>query len=134
MHIPDQESRGHISPTRTYFLVGGALLVLTVITYLASLVHYPSFAIAIVVAIAIATVKAFLVLWYFMHMKYEDKLVWMFGIGYPLVLFAILLGFQVLDVPLRRKPEVPRVIQEQTRTEAQNPTGVTLSRQSAEAR
>lgn len=109
MHIPDQESRGHISPTYSYFVVGGLLLLLTVITVAASYKNWGEdfgggFATNITIAMVIATIKATLVLLYFMHMKYEDKLVWGFGIAYPLVLFAILLGFQVLDVPLRRKP------------------------------
>ncbi|MBX7058285.1 MAG: cytochrome C oxidase subunit IV family protein [Leptospirales bacterium] len=112
MHIPDQESRGHISPTGSYFIVGALLLFLTVATVAASYKNWGAdigggFALNISIAMAIATVKATLVLLYFMHMKYESKLVWGFGIAYPILLFCILLGFQVLDVPLRRNPRLP---------------------------
>ncbi len=118
MHIPDQESRGHISPTRSYFVILGILLVLTIATVAASYVNWGAligggFGLNITIAMIIASVKAYLVLMYFMHMKYEDKLVWGYGIFYPIILFAILLGFQILDAPLRRVPPTPKVIQEQ---------------------
>lgn len=118
MHIPDQESRGHISPTSSYFVILGILLVLTIATVAASYVNWGAilgggFALNITIAMIIASVKAYLVLMYFMHMKYEDKLVWGYGIFYPIILFAILLGFQILDEPLRRVPPTPKVILEQ---------------------
>lgn len=112
MHIPDQESRGHISPLKTYLTTFALLLVLTGLTFLASFVNWGAmigggFIVNVVVAMIIATGKAYLVLWNFMHMKYEDKFVWMYGIWYPLILFAILLGFAAIDVFLRVIPEVP---------------------------
>ena len=33
-----------------------------------------------------------------MHMKYEDKIVWLYGIWYPIILFCILIGSMFLDV------------------------------------
>jgi caa(3)-type oxidase subunit IV len=99
MHIPDQESRGHISPTSTYIYAGLALYVLTFITVaVAFWGDTGSMLINVIIAMAIATVKAFVVLWYFMHMKYEDTLVWFYGIWYPIILFAILIGSMFLDV------------------------------------
>ncbi|MEQ9365401.1 MAG: cytochrome C oxidase subunit IV family protein, partial [Leptospirales bacterium] len=72
MHIPDQESRGHILPRKNYILTGLALLVLTVITVAASYVDWGAmtglgFAANITVAMIIATVKAMLVIMVFMH-------------------------------------------------------------------
>lgn len=98
MHIPRQVSRGHISPTRTYFIVGTALLILTAITVGASYIDLGSIFVNVVVAMLIASVKATLVLLFFMHMKYESKLVWMFGILYPILLFALMTGMIVLDM------------------------------------
>lgn len=81
MHIPDQESRGHISPTRSYFVIGSILLVLTGITVWIAQLNIGEwlgggFTVNIIIAILIATTKAYLVLMYFMHMKYEDRLIW----------------------------------------------------------
>jgi cytochrome c oxidase subunit 4 len=105
MHIPTQESRGHISPTKTYIYVGIALLILTAITVAASYIDFGNMAINITIALIIATVKAMLVLLYFMHLKYENKLIWSFGIFYPLVLFIIMIGMIVIDVFLRVIPK-----------------------------
>lgn len=104
MHIPDQESRGHTIPTRTYYVVAGILICLTAITVLASLLDWGAvlgfggMLTNVVIAIFIATIKASLVLVYFMHMKYESKLVWGYGILYPLVILSILLFFLFIDV------------------------------------
>ncbi len=114
MHIPDQESRGHVSPTKTYYIIGSLLLVLTIITVLASLVHWgdmigvPGLLVNVLIAMVIATFKAALVLMYFMHMKYESKLIWGMGIIYPIILFAIMIGFFSLDVFNRVNPELPQ--------------------------
>ncbi|MBR31030.1 MAG: hypothetical protein CMN77_06925 [Spirochaetaceae bacterium] len=98
MHIPDQESRGHVSPTRIYIFAGLALYALTILTVAASYMDTGSMLVNVLIAMAIATVKAFVVLWYFMHMKYEDKIVWLYGIWYPIILFCILIGSMFLDV------------------------------------
>ncbi len=98
MHIPNQESRGHISPTKVYFVVGSALLALTVITVAASYVDWGSTLANVCIALAIASVKASLVILFFMHLKYEKMIVWGYGIIYPIILFAIMVGFISLDI------------------------------------
>ena len=62
-----------ILPTKLYINILVVLLVLTVITVAAAQVHLPH-AIAVILALLIASIKAFLVGAYFMHMKYDDKL------------------------------------------------------------
>lgn len=62
-----------ILPTELYVKILVTLLVLTVITVAAAQVHLPH-ALAVIVALSIASVKAVLVGMYFMHMKYDDKL------------------------------------------------------------
>lgn len=59
-------------PLKTYFIIYGALLVLTVVTVGVSVIGLPS-TLSIVVAMAVATVKAVLVGTWFMHLKYDRK-------------------------------------------------------------
>ena len=61
---------------RRYLIVFVALLVGTVVTVLASFIPFPSREINIAVALAIASVKAFLVAGYFMHLISERKMIY----------------------------------------------------------
>ncbi len=106
MHIPKQESRGHIQATWVYGAVGLALLALTAITVGASYVNWGvvlggGFSTNLVIALVIASFKAWLVLFYFMHMRYESSLIWAFAVFYPLILFLLLAGFLAIDVFMR---------------------------------
>ena len=69
----DAEFKKHI---RGYMLVFVALLVGTVITVGMYYVHIPSVAITITVALFIASIKAFLVAGYFMHLISEKKAIY----------------------------------------------------------
>lgn len=108
MHIPDQESRGHTSPPIQYVTVLGLLLVLTVITYGASYIDWGSTLLNVIIAVIIASVKASLVMLYFMHMKHENKLIWGFGVLYPIVIFGILITMTSIDIFLRVIPVQPQ--------------------------
>ena len=79
---------------RKYLLVFGALLVGTVITVLASFVHFGSATMNIVVALVIASVKAFLVAGYFMHLIDERKMI--YGVLSATIFFAIGLVYLTL--------------------------------------
>lgn len=61
---------------RRYMFVFYALLVGTVITVGAYYVHLPSMALTVAVALLIASVKAFLVAGYFMHLMSEKKMIY----------------------------------------------------------
>ena len=61
----------HIIPLKVYFTVLGALVVLTAVTVAASRIDFGHM--NTVIALAIASVKASLVLAYFMHLKYDDR-------------------------------------------------------------
>lgn len=75
---------------RTYMLVFGALLVGTLITVGMYFVHFESMAVTIAVALFIASIKAFLVAGYFMHLLSEKKMIYsMLGIT---VVFFFALG------------------------------------------
>lgn len=60
----------HIVPRKTYFIVWFALMALMVLTAVLSLVNLGDW--STVIALAIAAVKALLVLLFFMHLRYED--------------------------------------------------------------
>lgn len=61
---------------RRYVMVFVALLVGTVITVGAYYLHLPSVALTIALALLIASVKAFLVAGYFMHLISEKKMIY----------------------------------------------------------
>jgi cytochrome c oxidase subunit 4 len=83
----------HVAPLRVYALVFGALLVLTGVTaWVAFLDLGP---LNTVVAMAIAAVKAVLVVLYFMHVRWSSNLARLFiaaGIFWLLILILITLG------------------------------------------
>ena len=82
-------SENHIVPFKIYLNVLIALLVLTVVTVAVAQVDFGAW--NAFIAMFIASVKGALVLLYFMHLKYDDKLYWVvFGSG---VFFVILLFF-----------------------------------------
>lgn len=62
----------HIVKYKTYFFVLIALLVFTTISVLITEIELGK--LAIVGALVLATLKSSLVLWYFMHLKYENKI------------------------------------------------------------
>lgn len=61
---------------RVYLVIFGALLVGTVLTVALYYVHIPSVAWTITIALIVATIKAFLVAGYFMHLISEKKAIY----------------------------------------------------------
>lgn len=62
----------HIVSKTIYFAIFGALIVLTVLTYMVALIDLGR--LNIVVALAIAVTKAMLVVLFFMHVWYSNRL------------------------------------------------------------
>lgn len=83
---------------RTYILVWLTLLVLTVVTWLVSYVHLGM--LNVTVAMLIASAKAALVALFFMHLRYESRLLWAFAI-FPLGFLLLIVGGTLVDVLLR---------------------------------
>ena len=87
----------HIVPRGIYATVGTTLLVMTGVTYYAATVdlnHYIP-GLNVVVALAIATFKATLVVLYFMHARYSPRrtqLVIIAGIFWLIILLALTLS------------------------------------------
>mgnify|MGYP003382617606 CR=1 FL=1 len=88
----------HIIPFKTYLTILIILLILTVVTVGAARVDFGAF--NAYIAMLIASVKAALVMLYFMHLKYDDR-------SYPVIFFTgvffliLLFGFSELDIITR---------------------------------
>jgi cytochrome c oxidase subunit 4 len=85
---------GHVSPISMYVTIFLALMVLTGVTVGAAFVDLGSFNFP--VAMLIAVFKASLVVWYFMHVKYQSHLTKL-TVATGLFFLAILLGMMLLD-------------------------------------
>ncbi len=93
----------HVVSTRIYLRVFAALLVLTVLTVVASLydlgggrLHYAN----ALVALTIAVSKATLVVLYFMHVRYSNRLTWVF-VGAGVFWLLVLIGLTLSDILTR---------------------------------
>jgi cytochrome c oxidase subunit 4 len=84
----------HVLPLRLYLTIFGVLLVLTAATVWVA--EHDFGALNTPVAIAIAGVKAALVILYFMHVRYSSRLTVVFALA-GFVWLAILLGFTLAD-------------------------------------
>jgi cytochrome c oxidase subunit 4 len=85
------ENNHHIIPIRTYLIVFALLMVLLVITVAVSLFDFGM--LNLFVALSIATVKAGLIMAYFMHLRYSSKLIWIFaGLGFFGLIIMILIA------------------------------------------
>ncbi len=85
---------GHVVPRKLYLAIFAALLVLTYVTVQVAMLDFGR--LSIVVALTVAVVKATLVLLYFMHIRYSDKLNWVF-LGAGVLWLSIMLAFTFGD-------------------------------------
>jgi cytochrome c oxidase subunit IV len=85
---------GHISPISLYVTIFLALMVLTAATVGAAYVDLGQF--NFLVAMIIAVFKASLVVWYFMHVKYQSSLTKLV-VATGLFFLAILLSMTLID-------------------------------------
>jgi len=92
------EEKHHIVPSRVFVAVWIALLALTAVTVTVAGMHLGR--LSILTALAIASVKAGLVLWFFMHLKYEDRLFKVLLLV-PIVTLAVIIGLTFFDVLYR---------------------------------
>lgn len=97
-HSDEGQVHAHISPTSTYIGIFAALVVLTVLTYAVSFIHLGRT--NLLVAVVIATVKASLVVLYFMHLKHDTRFNSVVFLG-SLLFLAIFLGYTLNDTDQR---------------------------------
>ncbi|MGC1453641.1 MAG: cytochrome C oxidase subunit IV family protein [Nitrospirota bacterium] len=90
-----EESKSHFVATKTFVFVWIALLCLTGLTIKAAQMQMGEW--SMVANIAIASVKASLVLWFFMHLKYEKRLFKLL-LFVPLITISIIIGLTFVDI------------------------------------
>lgn len=88
----------HIVPVRVYLGIISILMVLTIITVWAAFMDFGF--LNTVIAVAIAVVKALLVVMFFMHLKYSARILWLYA-GAGAVFFIIMLAFLLSDYASR---------------------------------
>jgi cytochrome c oxidase subunit 4 len=88
----------HITPYRTHAWVLITLLVLTFITITVTWIDLSAFTVAI--ALLIASVKAYIVLTYFMHLKFESSLFRVFVVM-VLAIYVLVVLFTLSDYLMR---------------------------------
>jgi len=93
----------HVVPLRIYYGVFAALLVLTFLTVEAARydLGHPEWGsvrvpLNVIAALAIAVVKATLVVLYFMHVRYSTRLVWL-GVAAAVFFLLIMFGLSGAD-------------------------------------
>jgi cytochrome c oxidase subunit 4 len=84
----------HISSYTSYFIVWVVLMILTAITVYVSYLDFGQ--LNIVIAMIVASIKAGAVALFFMHLKFEDSITWLFAL-FPLGLLFLLIGMTILD-------------------------------------
>ena len=84
----------HILPTRVYYLIFATLMLCTYLTVQAAFLDLGPF--NTIVAMAIAVLKATLVILFFMHVKYSSRLTWAVVIG-ALFFLGILFALTMND-------------------------------------
>ncbi len=94
----EQNQPQYTGHTTTYVAVWLSLLALTAITITAAGMHLGTF--STLTALLIASIKAGLVLWFFMHLKYERKL---FKIMFliPIATLTVIIGLTFFDIGYR---------------------------------
>lgn len=91
----------NVSHTTEYRVLARVLLVLMFLTFLTiSVTSYHLAAFSVTVALLIAGVKGFLVLTYFMHLKYESLMLRIL-VGMIFVLFAVIVLITFIDYAYR---------------------------------
>jgi len=93
-----KDTNAHISGYRELALILLGLLFLTFISVLITELHFGAF--SVFVALAIASVKVYLVLLFFMHLKFESLLLKLM-VGMVFMLFALVVIITFFDYLFR---------------------------------
>lgn len=100
----------HIVSIKTYLLIFGALMVMTVITVIAAYFDLAPIwgPLNAIVALTIASIKATLVVLYFMHVRYSSKLTQVIVFS-GIVWLIIMIAFTLTDYLTRSGWPEPRL-------------------------
>ncbi|GJM16394.1 MAG: hypothetical protein DHS20C13_17210 [Thermodesulfobacteriota bacterium] len=91
----------HITSYKAYFIVWVVLMVLTFLTVYVSYFDFGQ--LNIVVAMVVASIKAGAVALFFMHLKFEDPITWLYAL-FPIGLLFLLIGMTIVDTFTRIFP------------------------------
>lgn len=94
-HADDHHGIAHTATIKTLVATGGALLLLTIVTVLATKVDFGA-SINLAVAMAIAVLKATLVILFFMHLRY-DRLFHSVVFVSAILAAILFVGFTLMD-------------------------------------
>jgi cytochrome c oxidase subunit 4 len=94
-HDDDHHGLSHVAPIKVLVATGGTLLVLTLVTVLATKVDFGA-NINLAIAMAIAVLKATLVILFFMHLKY-DRLFHSVVFVSAILAASLFVGFTLMD-------------------------------------
>jgi cytochrome c oxidase subunit IV len=101
-HVPHGQAGPNLVPhTVKYVRIFYYLIALTALTVLGSLYRAPNELINVGLALAIATVKAYFVVAFFMHLKFEGKLIYTILFA-PLTLAIVLAIALIPDIGMGR--------------------------------
>jgi len=90
-----KSDKHHIVPLKTYLAVGFALLVLTAVTIGVSFIDLGGW--NAIVAVAIASIKALMVAFIFMHLLY-DKKIFLVIFSVAILFLTIFISFTMFDI------------------------------------
>lgn len=93
--LMEEKQEHHIVRARTFVLVWIALVILTGVTIKAAQMHMGEW--SMLANLLIASMKASLVLWFFMHLKYEKRIFKMLFLV-PIATITIIIGFTFFDI------------------------------------
>jgi cytochrome c oxidase subunit IV len=91
----EQQEVPHHVLSRVFILVWSALLILTGVTIAAARLNLGAW--GMVANIAIASTKAGLVLWFFMHLKYEKR-IFKLLLLIPVITISVIIGLTFFDI------------------------------------
>lgn len=94
-HDDDHHGLAHVATLKTLLTTGSALLVLTLVTVLATKVDFGA-SINLAIAMAIAVLKATLVILFFMHLRY-DRLFHSVVFVSAILAAVLFVGFTLMD-------------------------------------
>lgn len=80
-----------------YYAIFATLVILTIVTVAATFIPTENELVKILIALLIASIKAFCVAFFFMHLKFEGKLIYLIMIV-PLILCILLICALIPDV------------------------------------
>ena len=89
---------GHIVSTKVYFAIFTSLMVLTTITVAVAFVDLGQ--LNVIVALTIAISKATLVVLYFMHLRYSERLTWVM-VAAGVTWLGVMIGLTLSDILTR---------------------------------